>query len=166
MINAIAFSILLSLLISQPLCVESFLSPSRVGSLLPSRNVVLKASSRQQDNIQFDGDSDRITDTDTTGNHNKNKNLSRRSMIEHGSKLLSVSFLLNSMSVEKTNAIVGSLPEFSDTNGVLQGITIDVADLTQQEEMTKFLRDGFGFKVLRQRKVQSVTETVGFPVIV
>jgi hypothetical protein len=58
------------------------------------------------------------------------------------------------------NAAVGSLPEFSDTNAILQGVTVKVADQSQQESMIKFLIDSFDFKVLRQRKSGSITDTV------
>ena len=167
MLNLIALSVFLLIFIGLPIRTESFLSPfaRRVGAPSPSRTTLLKADNHRQGYFQFDDDRD-DTDSDSIINCNTNKNLSRRSMLENGSKLLSVPFLMNSMHIEKAHAIVGTLPEFSDTNGVLQGITIDVADLTQQEDMINFLRDGLSFKVLRQRKLNSVTETVGFVLII
>lgn len=49
------------------------------------------------------------------------------------------------------NAAVGSLPEFSDTNAILQSITIDVTDKTQYDETIAFFVNGFEMKILRQR---------------
>lgn len=49
------------------------------------------------------------------------------------------------------NAAVGTLPEFSDTNAVLQGLTVNVADQSQQQAMIRFLIDSFDMKILRQR---------------
>jgi hypothetical protein len=59
-------------------------------------------------------------------------------------------------------AEVGTLPEFSDTNAVLQGLTVNVADESQQEAMINFLINGFDFKVLRKRIRNTVEETVRF----
>lgn len=60
-------------------------------------------------------------------------------------------------------AAVGTLPEFADTNAVLQGITVNVADKGQQDLMIKFLENGFLFKVLRSKVSGSVTDTwLGF----
>ena len=96
---------------------------------------------------------------------NDNNQISRRSVLEKGSKTIGASLLLNTISVEHSDAMVGSLPEFNDSNSVIQGVTIDVADLSQQNDMIDFLREGFNFRVLRQRKVASVTETVGIYII-
>jgi len=57
------------------------------------------------------------------------------------------------------NAMVGSLPEYSDSNSVLQGITVQVSDPFQQDEMIAFLQDGFGMTKVRQRTQGSVTDT-------
>lgn len=57
-------------------------------------------------------------------------------------------------------AAVGTLPELKDANAILQGITVSVADESQQDSMIKFLVDGFLFQVLRQRTVGTVTDTV------
>lgn len=62
---------------------------------------------------------------------------------------------------EISSAAVGTLPEFADTNAILQGLSVKVADKSQQDAMVTFLQDSFDFKVLRQRISGSVTETVG-----
>ena len=63
----------------------------------------------------------------------------------------------------RASAAVGALPEFSDSNAILQGLTIKVADRSQQDAMIKFLEDGFDFKVLRKRIAGSLEETwLGF----
>ena len=59
------------------------------------------------------------------------------------------------------SAEVGTLPEFADTNAIIQGITISVADASQQDAMVNFLINGFDMKVLRKRIRNSVEETVG-----
>lgn len=61
---------------------------------------------------------------------------------------------------KKASAAVGTLSEFSDGNSMIQGITVDVADKSQQDLMIAFLADGFGFKALRTKTKGSVTDTV------
>ena len=85
----------------------------------------------------------------------------RRSMLSSSAKSIFATALIASSSSSCANAAVGSLPELSDTNAFLQGITVDVADLSQQDSMIAFLQGGLNFKVLRQRRVGSVTDTVG-----
>lgn len=61
------------------------------------------------------------------------------------------------------NAALGTLPELASTNAVLQGITVKVADKSQQDAMIAFLVEGFDFKVLRKRIRGSLEETwLGF----
>lgn len=61
------------------------------------------------------------------------------------------------------NAAVGSLYEFADTNAILQGITVNVADMSQEDAMIAFLENSFDFKVLRKSQLGSVTSTwLGF----
>jgi len=57
-------------------------------------------------------------------------------------------------------AAVGTLPEFKETNAIIQGITVNVADKSQQDGMIDFLVEGFDFKVLRKRIVDTVEDTV------
>ena len=57
-------------------------------------------------------------------------------------------------------AAVGSLPEFRETNAILQGITVNVADKSQQDAMIDFLVNGFNFKILRKRINDPVEDTV------
>jgi len=61
--------------------------------------------------------------------------------------------------VPPANAAVGSLPEFDDANAVLQGLTVRVADQSQQDSMIAFMTEGFGCRVLRERVRGSVHET-------
>ena len=62
--------------------------------------------------------------------------------------------------VKGSTAAVGTLPEFANTNAILQGLTVDVADQSQQKSMIEFLIQGFGFEILRQRINGPVEETV------
>jgi hypothetical protein len=65
--------------------------------------------------------------------------------------------------VHPANAAVGTLPELASTNAVLQGITVKVADKSQQDAMISFLVDGFDCKVLRKRIRGGLEETwLGF----
>ena len=65
--------------------------------------------------------------------------------------------------VQPANAAVGSLYEFADTNAILQGITVNVADKSQEDAMIAFLENSFDFKVLRKSQLGSVTSTwLGF----
>lgn len=87
---------------------------------------------------------------------------SRRSFV---SDSLMVSSLLAATTVlpQSTMASVGTLPEYADTNNILQGITIRVADQSQQKAMISFLEDGFDCEVVRKRIVGSIEETwLGF----
>lgn len=57
-------------------------------------------------------------------------------------------------------AALGTLPELSDTNVVVQGITVRVAEPSQRDAMITFLQNGFGMSILRQRKVGSTVEDI------
>ena len=58
------------------------------------------------------------------------------------------------------NAAVGTLPEFANTNAIIQGVTVNVADKSQQDAMINFLTGAFDFQVLRKRIQGSVEDTV------
>ncbi len=91
------------------------------------------------------------------------KPLSRRSVLSNTANSLLVSTLASVITADGASATVGTLPEFSDTNAVLQGLTVDVADKSQLDDMVAFLKDGFNCKLLRQRTVGSVTDVwLGF----
>lgn len=65
--------------------------------------------------------------------------------------------------IPPARAAVGSLPEYQDTNVILQGITVRVADKSQQDAMIKFMTDAFDAQVLRKRIRGGVEETwLGF----
>lgn len=59
---------------------------------------------------------------------------------------------------ETATASVGSLPEFQDTNVIVQGMTVRVADKSQQDAMVSFLADSFDFEIQRQRIRNNVEE--------
>lgn len=87
--------------------------------------------------------------------------LSRREAITKTAALASVSFLPAAFgSPETSSAAVGTLPEFADTNAIVNGLTINVADASQQKAMIDFLIGAFSFDVQRQRIQGSVEETV------
>jgi hypothetical protein len=83
---------------------------------------------------------------------------SRRSIL---TSAVSGAILLSGIFPEPAHAVVGTLPELADTNAIVQGVTIDVVDKAQQDNMIKFLVNGFDFQVLRKRIKDSVEETVG-----
>jgi len=64
---------------------------------------------------------------------------------------------------QPSTAAVGSLPEFANVDSILQGITVKVADRSQQEAMVDFLTSGFSCQVLRKRIIGQREETwLGF----
>ena len=84
--------------------------------------------------------------------------LSRRKIL---TVLASVPFLSTTFSLpERSSAAVGTLPEFAETNAIVNGLTINVADASQQQAMIDFLIGAFSFEVQRQRIQGSVEETV------
>lgn len=85
---------------------------------------------------------------------------SRRSLLANG-VLIGSSMLTGSLGhIPHSSAAVGTLPEFSDTSAILQGLTINVADQSQQKAMIEFLVKSFEFKILRQRISDNIEETV------
>jgi len=92
----------------------------------------------------------------------------RRSLLQQS--LLATSILTSTTaqltsSPSVANAAIGTLPEFSNTNAILQSITIDVTDKTQYDETIDFFTKSFdGCKVLRQRNNSGggVKDTVCF----
>jgi len=91
----------------------------------------------------------------------KDENVSsRRSLLVTGATLLAGTSLLGGPLVPSAQAAVGTLPEFQNTNAILQGLTVNVADPSQQKSMVEFLVNGFGFEVLRQRINGPIEETV------
>ena len=86
---------------------------------------------------------------------------SRRSLFEKSVTIASSLLVTGgSVHVQQSSAAVGSLPEFMDANAILQGLTVNVADPSQQKSMIEFLTQGLGFEVLRQRIRGPIEETV------
>jgi len=85
---------------------------------------------------------------------------SRRNVLVQGLAIGSSFLAAGSIHVEDSLAAVGSLPEFGDTDTILQGLTVNVADQSQQKSMNEFLIQGLGFEVLRRRINGPVEETV------
>ena len=85
---------------------------------------------------------------------------SRRNMLFQGLTVGSALLAGGAIHVQDSSAAVGTLPEFSETNAILQGLTVNVADQSQQKSMVEFLINGLGFKVLRQRIRGPIEETV------
>lgn len=84
---------------------------------------------------------------------------SRRSLLTSTASMAGA-IALGAVFPADASAAVGTLPEFENTNAVIQGITVDVADRSQQENMINFLVNGFDFEVLRKRINGPVEETV------
>ena len=106
-----------------------------------------------------------VVRTDHNLEHDASKDLgdTRRSVLKKAS-VVAGSLTKTFTASEVSHAAVGTLPEFDDTNAILQGITVSVADQSQQESMIKFLTDAFDFDILRQRKIGSTTDTVSLPI--
>jgi len=81
-------------------------------------------------------------------------------------KILALAVVIGASAIvnaQPSQAAVGTLPEYDDTNVVLQGVTVRVADKSQQEAMIKFMTDAFEAKILRKRIRGPVEETwMGF----
>jgi len=125
---------------------------------------------RRSGSALFAHDSDKVTQSASAQNLNQNQSQmnairsedqSRRSALSNAAKFLASAVIFNSIALnsDSADAAVGTLPEFSDSNALLQGITIDVADAAQQEAMIAFLEEAFDFKKRRQRKIKDVTDT-------
>ena len=63
---------------------------------------------------------------------------SRRRFLESASAVAASSLLF---SADTAQAAVGSLPDFADSNAILQGLTVKVADPAQDKAMVSFLED-------------------------
>lgn len=88
---------------------------------------------------------------------------SRRSFVAQSIAVGGSLLVAGAVDVNPSSAAVGTLPEFSDSNAILQGLTVNVADQSQQKSMIEFLVQGFGFEVLRQRITGPIEETwLGF----
>ena len=90
----------------------------------------------------------------------RSSDLSRRNVLTQGFAVGGALLVAGATPLEDASAAVGALPEFSETNAVLQGLTVNVADQSQQKSMIEFLVNGFGFEVLRQRIRGPIEETV------
>eukprot|EP00580_Thalassiosira_gravida_P014310 CAMPEP_0201682160 /NCGR_PEP_ID=MMETSP0494-20130426/51481_1 /ASSEMBLY_ACC=CAM_ASM_000839 /TAXON_ID=420259 /ORGANISM="Thalassiosira gravida, Strain GMp14c1" /LENGTH=436 /DNA_ID=CAMNT_0048165917 /DNA_START=27 /DNA_END=1337 /DNA_ORIENTATION=+ len=83
----------------------------------------------------------------------------RRSILHHGSLLAASIVTTTAIAAtttvafpQRANAALGTLPELSDANAIVQSLTIDVTDKDQYAQTLQFFLDGFdGMKVLRER---------------
>lgn len=85
----------------------------------------------------------------------------RRSII-HSAAAASLTLALGGSNLSVANAAVGTLPEFGDSEAIIQGLTVNVADKSQLDAMVDFLVGGFDFQILRQRIRDTVEEVVGY----
>lgn len=108
--------------------------------------------------------SSHLNDNEEEQQQQQQTTLSRRSLFQTTASTVLLNTLLQSATTSlPANAAVGTLPEFADTNAILQGVTITVSDTSQQDTMIEFLTNGFNFVVLRQRKNGPITDTwLGF----
>jgi hypothetical protein len=72
----------------------------------------------------------------------------RRSLLRSSLALMMVTTAITTDS--SSMAFVGSLPEWENTNTILQGLTIRVTDPSQRQQMIAFLQEGFDMQILRQ----------------
>lgn len=106
-------------------------------------------SQNDVDDSSHQHDEHQLTTTSTVEQITTRRTLLQQSLLAT-SILTSTTAQLTSSSM--ANAAIGTLPEFSDTNAILQSITIDVTDKTQYDETIDFFKKSFdGCKVLRQR---------------
>jgi len=112
----------------------------------------------QNDNNKINDEGEQLQSSDN------NDELNRRSMLLKTITSPIAAIGLSSSLIKPSNAAIGTLYEYSNTNAILQGVTINVADKSQQNAMIQFLTQSFiGFKVLRQGTIDGVTDTwIGF----
>ncbi|KAG7374776.1 hypothetical protein IV203_013871 [Nitzschia inconspicua] len=143
-----ALTICLTICFLQLFSAEAFVSNSfastRAGGLVRTTSIMKNDNTPESDVPDYSRSSDSQT---------------RRGILRTASVLIATHLIPSA----PASAEVGTLPEFSDTNAILQGLTVNVADASQQEAMIKFLENGFDCKVLRKRIRGNVEETwMGF----
>jgi len=153
--------------------VSSFSTPFHTSLFLPRASLGDKrsifGSSYSRLNV-----SSNVEETNSSGRNNESGKIShekqtagtRRSLLTQTAKSIlagSSTLLLSNNGSKPASAAVGTLPEFSETNAVLQGLTINISEYSQLLQMVNFLKDSFDFKVLRQNQFGTVTEVwLGF----
>jgi hypothetical protein len=104
--------------------------------------------------------SERVDETATSSNASLD---SRRQVLAKAAMLAASAAAGTTAATQPANAAVGSLYEFAGTNAILQGVTVNVADKSQENAMIAFLESSFDFKVLRKSQLGAVTQTwLGF----
>jgi hypothetical protein len=94
---------------------------------------------------------------DDDNNENRKQPLyhdqNRRSIVRnHILMLCYCSSVMGATQKRVAQAAVGTLPEFANTDCILQGITLRTTSRLQYDSMIQFLKDGFNFRILRQQK--------------
>jgi hypothetical protein len=127
-------------------------SPQHQMMILSSRSprVFLAAFSSSDDKDQEDQQQKQTT---ATSNTSTRRSILQKVIISTSAIIFLPSVLLTSTTTSSiANAALGTLPEFQDTNAILQGVTIDVSDQSQYEDTIKFFTNAFdGMTVLRER---------------
>lgn len=102
----------------------------------------------------------RLHVVDGNAEDTESESSSRRRDLLHSAAVTSGSILLGGANPMSVDAAVGTLPEFADSDAIIQGVTVKVADESQQAAMIDFLVNGFDFEILRKRLKDPVEETV------
>lgn len=110
--------------------------------------------------VMRDSSPNKMSKLPSAAEDNMSTESARRSFVLQGLTLSSAILAGGAIDVEHSEAAVGSLPEFAGTNAILQGLTVNVADQSQQKSMIEFMTQGFGFEILRQRINGPIEETV------
>ncbi|KAL7430716.1 LOW QUALITY PROTEIN: hypothetical protein ACHAXH_003978 [Discostella pseudostelligera] len=124
-----------------------------------------------------DGDADNIRDHATKSSNINNgvtsqQQYRRRNVlstmtataIAAASTAISTTCMSSFLFPNTANAAVGSLPEYSDTNAILQSITINAIDKSQFDDTIAFFTGGAfeGMKVLRERHTPVAAAAAGW----
>ena len=116
-------------------------------------SVVVRSGATDEDFDYYDdghddSDPSLIDNCDRRGAHQ-----TRRSVLQQVGIIASTTIAATTANINAVaNAALGTLPEFSDANAILQSLTIDVTDKSQYDETISFFTNAFeGMKVLRQR---------------
>lgn len=164
-------------LLSFPLTQASSSSPLKFGVLshLRSRRLTISNEDNDEDVVNVDDASsafNRAARIEST--HHQTKPNRRRTLLRRSSSLLAAaSTIIIAISSPSTAATatttfkstsvnaagLGTLPEFANTNAILQSITIDCDNMHQYMDTLNFFIYSFDMKILRQRNTTTTSAT-------
>ena len=112
-------------------------------SIRPSSSSPIRAEAEGVKQASTESDADTCS-TDS--------NVQSRRSILHQCLATGAALSASQLFPSSASAALGTLPEFADTNAILQSLTIDVTDKQQYDDTIAFFTSAFdGMKIMRQR---------------